>query len=418
MRRIQHIAVVLILVFEAEYAFAGGFQVTQLSARGLGIGDAGYVSLGEPVLLQNNPALMGFVRGTVFSFGSTVLMPDTRFTPKGSGEIKMASQVIFPPNVSFTHNFDGDFALGISGSIPFAMNTEWDESWVGALQAVRSDFRLVCVSPGFSIALSPRLSLGFALNIGFPRMQMNHRFSLRGPVAATGLESFDGSGATTFGATVGLLLRPTNTVTLGVSYMSRMKIDIDKGNITYSELPDSLTSMFPATNASFSFSTPDIVKGGLAIRVTSWLSAEANVQYALWSALHEVTIRYPEEALKADPSLWTAIPLKWNNSWTFHAGLEIGLGDIIFRGGYMYDQTPIPDETFLPSLPDADRRGLSFGLGYFVSEGLRLDFGYQYLEFLDRTISPRIDGNASGVPTGKYSTTWTVLGFNVSYFWD
>ncbi len=417
MHRIICLLLSCIILGFGEPARAGGFQVTQQSARSLGLGDGGFASLGEPVLLHNNPALLGFLPGTVFSFGSTVVMPDTRFTPVGSTGVKMLSQVIFPPNVSLTHNF-GSFAVGVSGSIPFAMNSEWGETWVGALESVRSDFRVVYLSPGFSFALSPKVSVGAALNIGFPRLQMSHRFNVVTAPGTVGLESFDGTGATGLGATVGILLRPSQHFTLGLSYMSKMKLDIDQGSVSYSELPDSLAPSYPQTTATFSLSTPDLLRCGMAFRLLPWLSLEANAQYAFWSSLQELTIRYPQEALQKDPGLWTSIPLGWKNTWTFHAGLEFSFDDVVIRTGYIYDETPVPDDTFLPSLPDADRRGLSIGLGYFVSEGLRLDFGYQYLQFLDRSISPNADGNSASVPAGKYTSTWTVVGINVSYFWN
>ncbi len=417
MRRRAFAVLLIIVLLGPTVIHAGGFQVSQQTARTLGIGDGGFASPGEPVLLHNNPALMGFLPGTVLSFGTTIVMPDTRFTPYGSPETQMVSQVSFPPNLSLTHNF-GSFAVGVSGSIPFAINSEWDESWVGALEAVRSDFRIVYLSPGVSWRPSPRFSLGAALNIGFPRLQMSHRFAPASTSGVLGLESFDGTGATALGGSIGLVLRPGSGISLGLSYMSRMKLDIDQGSVTYSELPDSLASTYQQTTATFSLTTPDIVRGGLALRILSGLSLEVNAQYAFWSALKELTIRYPRGAVQTNPDLWRSIPLGWRNTWTLHAGFEIGISDVVIRGGYLYDQTPVPDATFLPSLPDADKRGISVGLGYFVSEGLRLDFGYQYLQFLDRSISPSVDGNSATIPAGRYSTTWTVVGINVSYFWN
>ncbi|MGA9118734.1 MAG: outer membrane protein transport protein [Bacteroidota bacterium] len=394
-------------------AIAGGFTVGQQSARNIGLGNSGLVSLGEPVLLHQNPALIAFLPGTVFSFGTTVSMPDTRFTPDGGNEIKMVSQAQFPPNVTLTHNFDG-FSVGISGAIPFAMNSEWGETWAGASQTVRSDFRVVYASPGVAFRLGSRFAVGVAVNIGFPKLQMSHRFTVSGTPSATGLESFDAAGSAAFGGSVGLLFRPNKNVTFGLTYMSRMKLDIDKGTVSYSELPDSLATKFQQTTASLGLKTPDIAGAGLALHPLGGVSLEANVEYTFWSALKSVSIRYPQEALIADPSLRSSIPLNWKNSWTFHCGLEIALEDVVLRAGYVYDQTPIPDNTFVPFLPDADKRSISVGLGYFVSEGLRLDFAYQYLRFLDRAVGA---GDPS-MPAGVYSTTWSILGINVSYFWN
>jgi long-chain fatty acid transport protein len=417
MKRTTSILVWCLFLFSARAAVAGGFQIGQQSARGIGLGNAGLASLGEPVLLHVNPALMAYLPGTVFSFGTTVVMPDTRFTPEGGTEIKMLNQVQFPPNVSLTHNFDG-FAVGISGAIPFALSSEWGDTWVGAAEAVRSDFRVVYASPGIAFRLGPRAALGVAVNIGFPKLQMSHRFSVASVPGANGLEGFDATGAAAFGGSIGLLICPTRMLTIGLTYMSRMKLDIDRGTVSYSGLPDSLAVNYPQTTATFSFKTPDIAAAGIAVHPFGGMSLEANVEYTFWSTLQTLSIRYPENALKSDPSLWTSMPLDWKDSWTFRGGMEIGVDDLVLRAGYVYDQTPVPDNTFLPFIPDADKRSLSFGLGYFVSQGLRLDFAYQYVQYLDRSIGMRVTTTGVVMPAGVYRTTWSVVGINVSYFWD
>jgi long-subunit fatty acid transport protein len=86
----------------------------------------------------------------------------------------------------------------------------------------------------------------------------------------------------------------------------------------------------------------------------------------------------------------------------------------------LYDLTPIPDDRANPLIPDADRQGLSIGVGT-SSERWTLDVGYQLLvfrrvkenDFGDRFSStvPPVDARANGL----YRSNAHVIGVSVGY---
>ena len=55
------------------------------------------------------------------------------------------------------------------------------------------------------------------------------------------------------------------------------------------------------------------------------------------------------------------------------------------RAGYFFDQTPVPDETVDPLLPDADRHSFSFGAGLH-NAFCTLDLAYMWVHFVDRDV--------------------------------
>ena len=412
----------LLVIFAAFWARAGGFYLPQQSARGTALGEAGLATPGEMSLLHRNPAALSFLDGTILSLGSTVVMSDTRFVPEGQSEIKMASQVLFPPNVMLSHTFESGLAFGVSGATPFAMRSDWGNNWPGARQAVLSEIRVAYVSPGAAFRLGSGAALGVALNVAFPRMQFSRKIPPHVAGAADPLETFDGSGATSYGLTVGLLLRPTSRISLGLSYTSSMKLAGDDASVSFTGMADSLANLYPTVRASTSMRTPAVASGGLAGALASWLRVEADVSYTFWSALRDMNFTYSAKDLASIGSsgqgifLPWSIPFGWKDSWSFYSGIEIPLKGINLRAGYTFDQSPVPDGRVTPIIPDADRQGFSAGIGYWVSEGLRLDFAYQVLHFNDRTVSAAADSYLPG--GGRYSTTWTVLGIGVSYLWD
>ena len=80
------------------------------------------------------------------------------------------------------------------------------------------------------------------------------------------------------------------------------------------------------------------------------------------------------------------------------------------RGGYIFLQSPVPDETFSPILPDADRHVLSVGLGY-KHGGHRFDLAYALSLFEDRHIT----NDQNPAYNGDYSLNANLFGITYGY---
>jgi long-chain fatty acid transport protein len=106
---------------------------------------------------------------------------------------------------------------------------------------------------------------------------------------------------------------------------------------------------------------------------------------------------------------------------TYSLGIEYHVSAAVsLRSGYLYDLTPIPDERANPLIPDADRQGVSLGVGLGSAPWV-LDVGYQFLwferekenDFGDRSNStvPPIDARANGL----YRSNAHVIGLSLGY---
>jgi hypothetical protein len=83
---------------------------------------------------------------------------------------------------------------------------------------------------------------------------------------------------------------------------------------------------------------------------------------------------------------------------------------VTLRGGYYYDPTPQPQKVMSPLLADADRHGLSLGVGY-APNPWSLDFFLLFPLAGDRdTGGVNLDGYE-----GTYRPSGTVLGVNFGY---
>ena len=107
----------------------------------------------------------------------------------------------------------------------------------------------------------------------------------------------------------------------------------------------------------------------------------------------------------------------WKNSYVFRLGAEYAATDrLALRGGFFYDQTPIPDKTFDPTIPNADLYALTTGLGY-KWESTSVDVAYLFGFYEKRaTDASSIDSTITGSQVfGSFSTTAQVLMLSVTY---
>lgn len=401
------------LALEAQ---AGGFLVNEQSARGTALGGALTASLNDPTAIRLNPAALSSLQGTHFSIGATVMMPDYKFSAV-SDTAKMQSQVIFPPNIYLTYTTESGLGFAVSATIPYAFRTEWQSDWLGSRIATKSELRSIFLSPTVSYRISSAFSLGLTANFVFSTFQLSHRLGTDSLGQAYGTASVEGDANLGYGVQAGFLYQPGRVLTVGGSYSSRVKIDIDKARATFLDVPVADLSRYPDSKVSTSLSTPDNFSLGVALQPANWVVLEADMQYVLWSSFKALKLKFensalPEQTLQQD----------WKNTYAFRCGLEFRLTDVILRGGWHFDQSPVPDAYVSPSLPDADRTGYSFGIGYKVAEGLQLDFAYLFVKFKDRTVTdsliPHLLPRPDPYLNGTYTTSETVIGLSVSYSWN
>ena len=86
------------------------------------------------------------------------------------------------------------------------------------------------------------------------------------------------------------------------------------------------------------------------------------------------------------------VPSNWEDSWFFAIGATYRHSSrLTARFGLAYDQSPVPDGTRTPRVPDEDRTWVSIGLKYALGKNAALDIGYTHMFLPD----PKIDLSAA-----------------------
>ena len=381
------------------------------------MGGALVASINDPSAIHLNPAGLSFMQGTHLSIGTTIFLPDTRFTgvAPSTETTKMLSQVLFPPDLYITHTLTNGVGLGFAVFVPYALNTGWNPDWVGGRIATSSEMRTYFFTPTVSVLLSPDLAIGAGVNFVTTNLQLGQRIALGSAGAGTdGTESLQGNSKLEYGFQAGIVYHPSPAWSIGAAYRSRVDLDIDNGTAVFTDLPASLSEQYPNTSVSTWIPTPDGVRLGICWMPLHRMVLEADLDYVRWSLFKTLTIHFDDPGL-AD----IVLPEQWKNSTTARFGFEFGGSDLLVRGGVFYDQSPIRDEYLRPLLPDADKTGYSIGIGARVGEGMQLDFTYLYIRYHDRTVTHSSVEYQPGQPfNGTYATFTNVIGLNVTYYWD
>lgn len=415
------LACVLFTCGGAGVVHAGGFQLSDQSARGTGMGGALMAATGDPSSVHLNPAALAFLSGTHFSFGSTVVIPQLRFngvTPDNS-ETRMQAQVLFPPSVFLTHTFGSSWGLGIAFHIPYAARTEWNQDWVGSRLVTKSDLRIGMVTPSVGIRLSENLSIGLGINLSIPKILFEQRIPVSDPSSSTvfrdAFSTHEASGPVSAGILIGVLYKPTESWSFGASYRSTDRAPLDDGRVSFRDVPAALATQFVDGKFASSLPIPTQIHAGAGWQPFRWLYGSADVEYTRWSEFRTMDITYSNPY-----RISRRIDEKWGDTFNMGFGLEASIVNVSLRAGYRRERTPVPDLVLTPGLPDADASAYSIGLGYRAGERLFLDFAFEVVHYDDRTItsSGLLYDSGGGAFNGIYTSRASSIAINVLYSWE
>ena len=445
----------LLIVVCPGIIFAGAFRVFDQSASATGQSGAFTAQADDASSVYFNPAGMTQLRGIQTSAGILLLGGRTSFTGSSGAFTRgdFGGSVAFPPPSNFyvTANLNSvgvavieNISAGIGLVSPFGVLYEYPDDGPFATAVTRQALPLIDIKPSLAYKLNDYLSVGLGADIYtfasfYGEGQSVTRFNSSGgpglPPPGTPM-AINGSD-TAAGFNVSLLYTPLRNadgrpvVNVGLVYRSQATLHLDGQFVA---------NGMRVSDAATTLVLPQIFTGGIAVwpirdAVHEW-KLEVDIDYTGWKSVRNLDVHLSTGAT-------ILFPQNWRNAYTFMAGTEYKWLDpavmreweVALRGGYWHSQTPIPDQSFLPTIPDADQHGISVGLGLlckgtgrflgliacgaagsssFWPKAIGIDLAYQVILYETRTII----GNANpvaipGVVNGTYHTTFHVGSINL-----
>ncbi len=416
-------AVGLMLAVPLSSAQAGAFSIYEQGARAMGRASAFAASPSDPSAMFYNPAGLAMLDGTQIYVGATIIAPSGEFEgagpypPAGTTETQ-ASQIFTPPNIYISHRLNDKVVLGLGVHAPFGLGTEWENpaSFTGRYLSTKTDIAGVSINPTVAFSVSDQLSIGVGVDIRVSKLTLD-RYSLY-DATALGLGIFHNVAtaeletdmASAIGFNGGLLFKASDQITLGAAYRAAVDVEYE-GTATIAlgtptnvpPIDGALAAMVGDHDVTTSIAYPSVMTFAVAFKATDQLLLEVDVNLTGWSSFEQLVV-------KGLPTGTETIEEDYEDSMTIRVGAEYWKDDTLaLRAGFLYDETPVPNKSISPLLPDAKRTGFTVGVGKTFGS-MTVDAAVMYLMFGDA------DTNGEhAVYNGIYKNSALLFGFNVGY---
>lgn len=395
-------------------AFGAGFAILQQGTAPMAQGNAFVAQADDPSAIFFNPAGINQLKGTQVYIGATAIAPRARYKDDLGTKTKTEPNIYLPPQFYLTHELAADVALGIGVFSPFGLGTEWPDNWTGRYISTSSELQTFNVNPVLSWSVLPKLSVAGGLNVVRAEADLRKKLNLSSVGLPDGDRLFKGADYG-YGYNLGLLYQLTPTTNIGLSYRSEVRVKID-GDAEFS-VPSAVAYLFPNGGAHSQFVFPPSLFAGVAYKGLDPWVFEFDLTWTGWSTFEELRVNLDKPVGSAQVST-SVQPRNWDDVFAYRFGVNYRWNKAAkFRAGYIFDESPVPDETMDPSIPDADRHIFCLGGDYRIKD-FTIGLAYNYVLGEKRDKNNNIGSDV--VPgdnraNGEYQQTSHSLAISISY---
>jgi len=396
------ILIVLVLGAMVHGVYADGYRNPPPTAEGIAKSGVNMVFVDDASAIFYNPANLSLQTNASLVAGVTMARTENTYVnPLAGVPFESDGDWNYLPNLYYSQPVgDNGLAFGLGITTPYGQGISWDQSdfasFVGVdpgqspMIAYEASIMLINFNPTVAFKAHDSVYVGAGVDIVSSQMELKALLDS----AVLGLPPgamFDSEGEGDgwgVGANVGVTWDVAEGQRLALTYRSQVKVDYE-GDF---KLNGVTTGDLEAT-----VKYPNTVTAGYGVQLSEKIQVEAMVEWLQWSVND------------TQPLTAAGIPADQVNNWddtvTFGLGGSWAAADsLVFRTGYAFIPSPIPDATVTHLLADEDRHALSFGVGYAFGSHL-VDLAYTFSIYDDR----------DSTPSGAYEVDSNLIGMTYSY---
>jgi len=411
--RMKKVFGLLVFALLATATYGAGFRVALQSTKQQAMGHVGAgMKVGPSSVFFNPGALALMEKGGVSLSGSAVLGHVSYNQPGTSITSELVDNVGTPFAIYGNFNINEKLAGGLGVYTPYGNKVEWPDDWTGRGISQLVDLKSIFIQPTLSYQLGEKVGIGAGLIYAVGEVTLERGIPALTTVPEPDISLATDGFASGIGFNAGFFYEPTDDMSFGLNYRSKVEVEAEQGIVTTTNIPASAAGLFSGTRFDATLPLPAEVAIGAGWKVSERFTLGADINYIVWSQYKELKFDYNGPI---GGSTETIIPQNWEDAVTLKLGGQYMASEsLTLRGGGYYDYTPIPDATLAPITPDANRLGLTAGGSYTPGDKLSVDASVLYLRGEERTVlaSENIAGfgqrylNTSVVPS---------LGFGYSF---
>ncbi len=395
--------------FSSYASYAGGYRVSAQGQRSLAMGHTGVAVINSAELAFFNPSGLVYLENKLnISAGVTGVISNTRYQnldTRQSADTK--NNLSTPFNLYATYQINDWLTAGVAIYTPYGSRVEYENDWAGSDLVNTIDLKSIYFNPVVGIKLHENFSIGggpiyVTGSVEFDRNLQREQVSTENRPGI----SIDASNVSAWGWVASATFKPSDAVTLGASYRSKIDIDAEDGDVNFRNADFLTATKFDAT-----LPLPAELTFGFSVKATSKLLLAAEFNRAYWAAYKSLDLRF-----NGSPGA-SRNARDYKNATIWRLGAEYNLNEKIdLRAGYYFDESPVQSGRFAPETPRNDSHGFTTGLSYNITEKLAIDgsFAFLYFDEIDESYSNPFAPNTPAFE-GTYKSNAFLFGLGVTY---
>lgn len=393
-------------------AMAGGYQVNLASQRQIGMGHTGTGIQTGTSSIFFNPGAMSFLRENGVTIGASAISSHIAYrAPEPTNTTAEADNDFGTPfQVYGVYGISDKLKVGLGVYTPFGSGVKWGDNWRGKYGLSEIDLQAIYFQPTVSYQITDKIGVGVGFVVATGGVNLQRVLPVQKQGSPEGRIELDGGANTAFGFNAGVFFQPTEQLSIGVNYRSKVDLKVEDGDVTFENIPDAARGNFPeGTTFTAELPMPSTLSLGIGFKPSEQLTLAVDVSRVQWSAYESLRFDFSQPV---GGSTVSESGRNYDDAMIYRIGGEYMVNDALaLRAGAYYDQTPVSDGYLTPETPDADSRGLSVGLGYSFSDMISVDASFLYINKKERTDTA---DKSNGVP-GTFKATAYIPGLGVNF---
>jgi len=340
----------------------------------------GGVSVGLPLdaaSILTNPAGMSVLPGRI-DFGASYFKPSVDYKATGGAngaEIDSDRGGSPVPAFGLIVPLGDKFKFGVGAYGVAGMGVDYSANLYGSV--TYTSYSQMRFAPALSYKINDIVSVGAALNVMYATMEFN---------AASAFSQLPHMGASSlgYGATIGVLVKPTDMIQIGLAYETKSFFQDFSFNTSAGE-------------DKIEFDQPEIATIGIGIKPVKDLLIGFDIEWINWSETNGQNLpKYTTNSSSAMP--WN---LNWSDQFVYKLGVQYTVNPtVVLRAGYNYGKMPLDSNRAFENIafPAVSEHHFTAGMGINFNKQFTLNIGGMY------SPSAKIDGSNMTQGISSYDT--------------
>ncbi len=400
------IVIALLFFMTSTALWAGGYQVSLHGQKQIGMGLIGTsLNLDASASFYNPGALALMPDKLSIQAGASGIFASTAFQMKepSAYQAKTDNPLGTPFYFYAAGMITDKLAAGLAVNTPYGNSLKWEDGWAGRFLIDEISLMALTIQPTLSYKLTDNLSVGAGFIYTIGNVELKRALPVQDH-ETEGHVAIEGS-TTNFGFNAGILYASDMGLNIGISYRSRIDMEVDDGDATFF-VPASLKPSFPDSKVATMLPLPANLDMGLSYQVTPDLMIGMALNYVFWDAYKELEFEFEQ-----NQDLNNKSPREFSNTLILRLGGQYRVNESLYlRAGGYYDPSPVNDIYFSPETPSLDNLAFTGGLSFLPMQNLSIDLSLLFILGLEgeREFAPANFG-------GTYKSTVLIPGLGISY---